>query len=152
MFSILLGALAGCNSPSPSHKNSDHSNGELPRLSFFVVYENAGDERRLVDSERYPRLGYIGAQPDLELRKIKAVEKAGSLEIDFEMGATDGAVLHQLTRQNVGRRLLLMLDGEPLMAPYMREAISGRQIRLAVSSRVQLDRVLAALLRMAQTE
>ena len=152
MFSILLGALAGCNSPIPSHKNSGLSNGELPRLSFFVVYENEGDDRRLVNSELLSKPGYIGAQPGLELREIKAVEKAGSLEIDLEMGATDAVVLHELTRQNVGRRLLLMLDGEPLMAPYIREAISGRQIRLAVSSRVQLNRVLAALRRMAQAE
>jgi len=67
----------------------------------------------------------------IEVTKAEALASAGVPVITIQMSSASAAAFGELTRANVGRGLELRLDGVPVMAPLIREAILGGSAQIS---------------------
>jgi hypothetical protein len=110
-----------------------------PALTFYIVSETKFEEGRFIDSPDLPKGGYIGATPDLTVTKLESVTRKmiPTFAVD-ENGKTTPALgptlvilmrpedAHKftvLTQRAIDRRVLMMLGGRPLIAPFVHEPI-----------------------------
>jgi preprotein translocase subunit SecD len=139
LFYILLAAAALITSRSHAATES----GSLS-LSFYLVSEKKIDGGRFINTPDCPKLGYIAAKPDLIITRLVAVNETVShefiidvdkngkqtktpvdrLALEITILPEDAQKLETLTRQNIGKRLLVMLGDETLVAPNINSPIS----------------------------
>jgi preprotein translocase subunit SecD len=67
--------------------------------------------------------------------------EAYELSIEIKMFPPDAKRFADLTRENVGRRLLLMLGNTPLIAPVIRMPIETGNLDLTLGERKDVDRI-----------
>lgn len=136
-------------------------------LSFFVVSESPVPGGRSIDTPEFSKLGYIRAQPDMVVLRLQSIATntahsfsryAGkTTEVDepavtIVMFPADVKRFAQLTRQNVGNRLLLMLADRPLIAPIIRMPIETSSLQLTLGKRTDADRIRDDLKSLVQHE
>jgi len=88
------------------------------KLSFWLVHEKPVDGGRQVDTNIIPTAAYIGTQPLLSVERLKAVSETDRWT-EIELNESDAPALDELTAQNRGRRLLIMLGNTSLAAPLI---------------------------------
>jgi preprotein translocase subunit SecD len=119
---------------------------ETNALSFFVVSDTAIPGGRYIDTAEFPKLGYISNAPSYVLTRLREVSTNDVTEIsimdrtsvstntspavDIRMFRTDGESFAEFTRQNIDRKVLLMLRDKPLLAPMVRAPIETGSIQL----------------------
>jgi hypothetical protein len=122
-------------------------------LAFYVVSEEKIDGGRFIDTLDFPKLGYIAAKPDLVITQLVAVSETVSHSSMMERGkdgkwvekplpdrpALDVQILPEdsqkfeaLTKQNIGKQVLLMVGDTPLTAPRVQSPISTRSFQLTI--------------------
>jgi preprotein translocase subunit SecD len=117
-------------------------------LQFLLVHETAETEVVLLRMQAEPdpeKRDYLagkdpltqqpvllerqgGLGPELFEDFYPAMDNAGKPCIGFKMSLAGGRVLYDLTSQNQGRKLAIVLDGEVLSVPTIRAAIRSRGI------------------------
>jgi preprotein translocase subunit SecD len=135
---------------------ADNTTSKTNVLRFFVVSESSIPGGRNIDTPELPKLGYIRAQPDMLVLGLQTVAtntthsisqyagkttEADKLAIDVVMLPADAKRFAELTRQNVGSRLLLMLGDRPLIAPVIRIPIEAGHLQFTLGKRKDADRV-----------
>ena len=146
---------------------ADATTGETNVLKFFLVSESPVAGGRNIDTAEFPKLGYIGAQPDMLVLSLKSVAtntahsishyagkttEADEPAITIMMFPTDARRLVDLTRENVGSKLLLMLGNRPLIAPIIRAPIETPSLELTLRKRKDVDRIRDDLKKLVRHE
>ena len=121
-------------------------------LSFYVVSEEKIDGGRLIDTLDLPKLGYIAAKPDLVITQLVAVsqtvvadggiyDKDGKqigrpgpdrAALDIMIRSEDSRKFEALTKENIGKRVLMMLGDVPLIAPIVQSPISTQSFQVII--------------------
>ena len=120
---------------------------DKPVLKVYIASKDPAAGKHQADFPKLPKVGYIADKPDLTISELEGVkyglapgyprpsggftppsEDRGSL--DLRLTEKDAEVLRQLTyaNTNVGARLLLMLNDQPLMAPDITAPMAGQQL------------------------
>jgi hypothetical protein len=131
-----------------------------PQLGFFVVSEEPAADLRFHDSPQYPRLGYIAARPDLIIAELESVSVATRREhsrqldskgniveqsddnrpcLEIQLLKRDSKAFEAFTSAHRGKQVLLMLDGDALMAPFISATISAKTIQVSIPKGVDAD-------------
>jgi hypothetical protein len=135
VFFVIARALALC--------------AETNALSFFVVSDTAIPGGRYIDTAEFPKLGYISNAPSYIVTRLRKVSTNDVTEVSLlrsggKVDATtkitrgvsitlfpdDTKAFADFTRQNVFRRILLMLGDQPLTAPRVLAPIETGDVRL----------------------
>ena len=119
------------------------------RLDFHIVHNEPLKAGRLVDTKEFPKLGYIATNPNLSIKHLKAASKAKATTALLTLHERDAKALAALTARCVGRRLLLTLNGRPLMAPTVREPIRAGQLAISIRDEKQMKQLLPVLRKLA---
>ena len=153
-LALALVLLAACAPVpiSPEAARRTAGSGRAPvSIEFYLVHEAPGEnvvERRM---ERTGEIVFLGPSPDLTERDIAWVEMQSerisgrpSLLVHFTpVGADKFAVL---TRQNVGRRLAIVVNGTIISTPLIRAEIrDGRATIQGFRSATEAQALAAAL-------
>jgi len=139
--------------------------GDQPVLGFYVVSSQPRAGLHYYDSPAFPKIGYIADKPDLLISQLKSVSIGtyrdrstivhadGSSEQSNEdrpslvihLTTTDANAFEDLTGAHLGERLLLMLENEPLFAPFIREKISTQPIQVGLRIGVDPEKLKRSL-------
>jgi len=112
--------LTGSGSRSPE--------GHSPALGFFILSTAPLPGGQFIDTKRLPKLGFVGATPDLKIDMLTQVvveeyrrsETNGIIGTEWifalHLTRADAKRIETLSKANVSRTVVIMLDQEPLCA------------------------------------
>ena len=127
---------------------------EKPALAFYVVSPEKIEGGRFIDTKAFPKLGHIAAKPALvitplkEARLIKQPGDRSNILITLQDNKVEQ--LADFTSKNVGKKILLMLGNEPLIAPRVLEKIRTPALQISLSEEKKRTRILKALKRLME--
>jgi preprotein translocase subunit SecD len=120
--------------------------GATNKLCFFVVSEKPIANGRYINSQEFPKLGYISNAPSYVLTRLretstndvtsttimngKIVSTNISAGISITLFPEDAKTFYNFTEENVLRKVLLMLGDQPVAAPRISEPIENGNVRL----------------------
>jgi hypothetical protein len=117
------------------------TNAVVP-LKFFTVKERQFAGARLIDTPTLPKLGYVAANPDMEVHRLSDLELREEVRTDSEskrhtnwvfsiwLIPDDVERFEALTTANLGRRILIAVGDRPIIAPMVRATISQGHVDL----------------------
>ena len=135
-------------------------------LSFYIVSDVKMEGGRFIDTADLPKVGYIGAKPDLAVTELvgvsrtppvshisvdangKTSESGAQRALMLELRDDDAKKFAALTERVAGSRLLLMLGDQPLMAPVVRARIETKRIQITLAANADDARLEGALRRL----
>lgn len=94
-------------------------------ISFWILSENKNEGGQYIDTKEFPKLGFVGATPDLTITRIKrvGVQDWGGTKLPaamtIELLQADAEQFSEFTRRNLGRRVLIKLGERPITAPLI---------------------------------
>ena len=134
-------------------------------LRFYVVSEEPITGGRYVDTPECPRVGYITNAPSLVITRLQSVSTNAShvvhgdsapeqikTDVLIQMFQPDAKRFADLTRQNIGRRLLISLGDRPLMAPVVQAPIESGNIQISLGEGKDAREIAAILKRFVRHE
>jgi hypothetical protein len=161
LFHIGLAAVALISSRAYSTTSTNSTT-----LAFYVVSKDKIDAGRFIDTPEFPRLGYIATKPDLVITRLVAVSETHPSKptvdkdgrwmatpsdepaLDVQILSDDSQKLEALTKQNIGKQVLLMLGDTPLIAPVVRAPISTQGFMITIKEQSKQKVVEDALKRL----
>lgn len=154
------------NSPLLTHA-ADDAKSPTNALRFFVVSDEKIPDGRYLDTAEFPKLGYIRNTPDLVVSNLQSVTTNTASWLETYQGkqtqksapafqilmlASDSKRFSELTRTNLGHRLLLMLEERPLIAPVIMSPIESGSIQVRLGEKNDSGIIAAALTKFVQHE
>ena len=122
---------------------------EKPTLAFYVVSPEKIEGGRFFDTKAFPKLGHIAAKPGLviaQLKEARRIKRPGDRpHILIALHDKHVNQLADFTGKNVGKKNLLMLGNEPLIAPRVLEKIRTPALQISLSEEQKRTRILKAL-------
>jgi preprotein translocase subunit SecD len=122
---------------------------EKPTLAFYAVSPQEIEGGRFIDTKEFPKLGYIAAKPGLvivQLKEARLITRPGNRpNILITLQDKQVNQLEDFTGKNVGKKILLLLDQEPLIAPRVLEKIRAPTLQISLSEEKKRTRILKAL-------
>ena len=169
-LSITNGFLAFCGliytKPSPEIRSQraipfdTNSNLRQPAfLKLFLVSTSSVPNGKLIDTEKFPNLGYISATPTLTVRKLRDVTLTEEIERDprngnfmnwnFAWQFPDDQTnsFRMITATNLGRILLLTIDDKPVIAPRIIGPIEAGRVSVSFGNRAEMEELRRQLSR-----
>jgi hypothetical protein len=146
---------------------ADTTAGTTNALRFFIVSEVPIPGGHYVDTPALPKLGYISNAPSLVVTGLQSVAKDTGRTITYYNGkkeegvrpgvtvqllTVDGSRFAELTRQNVGHRVLLMLGDRPLVAPFVQSPVEAGSLTVTVHEQKEADNLLTELKKFVKNE
>ena len=132
-----------------------------PSLSFYVISKDKINDGRFIDSPEFPKLGYISDKPRLVIVRLKSVlpgtredvlvDKEGDrtpvpkTALIIQMLPEDAKLFSELSKQVIGKRLLIMVGETPLMAPVVNSPIQTERFEISFGQKTNYDAVHEAL-------
>jgi len=115
----------------------------VPNVSFHIVSETNTSESIYIDTSNLPRLGYISRKPDLLVTEIESLSRGKTTSIRhgkqvdtptlaIGLTAKDAIILGKLTKDNLGKQMLVMIAGKPIVAPFIHGIIDTGHLLLKV--------------------
>ncbi len=96
-------------------------------LKFFVVSNTPVPDGRLIDTDHFPKLGFIGGSPTLKIRGLKELilkervfsEGQGRTNwfLSIVLNSEDAPQLEAITETNISMKVLIMIGNEFISAP-----------------------------------
>jgi hypothetical protein len=133
---------------------------KFPELKFFVVSTNPIPEGRWMDTDRFPKLGYISSNPTLTIRTLKEVSlEERSVELSqnqsrtfwafrVELTPEDVPSLRAITATNVLKTMLITVEDEPVIAPRIMMPLEKGVFEIKCDDRVLMEVVKEHLAKM----
>lgn len=148
---VLLLPLSACWLNPPTEKLPSEAGRPRISVQFFLVLETVGADivERKVESTGEVLL--LEKKPDLTERDIawarmETVRGTGRPSVLIHLTPLGRDKLDMLTRQNIGKRLAIVVDGRILSTPLIRGTISdGRASIQGFKSAAEAQRVADAL-------
>jgi hypothetical protein len=114
-------------------------------LSFYIVSEEKIDGGQFIDTPDFPKLGYIGVEPDLIITKLESVVTSTNQvmingksnvepSISILMQTDDAKKFSTLTEKAVGKQVLLKLGDVPLIAPRINMPIETPSLQISLGT------------------
>jgi hypothetical protein len=134
-------------------------------LRFYVVSDKPIGDGRYIDTPDCPKLGYIGRKPDLVITHLQSVSTntwqitsyangKSSVEtrhaIQIQMLAPDTKRFAELTRQNIGRHILVSFGDRPLTAPAVAAPIESGNVHITFAPGGDFEAIATALRRLVR--
>ena len=120
-----------------------------PTLAFYAVSPQEIEGGRFIDTKEFPKLGYIAVKPGLvivQLKEAHLITRPGNRpNILITLQDKQVNQLEDFTGKNVGKKILLLLDQEPLIAPRVLEKIRAPSLQISLSEEKKRTRILKAL-------
>ena len=151
--------------PDGAHTNAQTNASTEPCLvTLSVVSSNQIDGERLVDSQKFPKLGYVRTTPEVTIAKLRTVviethssaqpSQPGTPGRSFVIYLTeqDSRVIQSFTGTNVLRRILISVCGEPVAAPVLISPIDTGSLVFDCTDPVVAERLEQELTLMAREE
>lgn len=131
-------------------------------LEFYIVSETKTDGTRHFDSTKFKSLGFIANTPDLVISRIESVvsgpptevysaDKAGNIvkepsspTLVIRWFAEDAEKFTALTKRATDKRVLVMIAGKPLMAPWVRGEITMQSAQISLGKDQEDERMIRA--------
>jgi len=135
---------------------------DSPTLQFFIVGSDRIGDGRFIDTERFPKLGFIAPTPTLAIRRLKEVtleertrsDSAGQSRTAWSFGIfltqEDAARLKTVTATNVSTKLLIMVGDEPVSAPTITAPLETGSLVIECQDRSLMELVKRHLAKMEQ--
>ena len=155
-------SYAGSANDGVSHEQAVLARGkgqaDSPAIQLFVVRSDAIDDGRFIDTERFPRLGYIARSPIMAIRRLKdvtldeRVHSEGQSRTNWSFGIflthEDGAQLKIMTATNISTKLLIMVGKEPISAPTITAPLETGSLVIECQDRLLMESVKKQLAEM----
>jgi hypothetical protein len=131
-----------------------------PALKLFIVSSESFTNGDLIDTHRFPKLGYVSQRPTLAVSVIKeaAVEEhaASASGEQTETGCSftifltsqDASLLKSITATNTSKRVLIMVGNELVAAPFIVAPLETGSFMFECHDRPLIESVKDALRRM----
>ncbi|MBI5688144.1 MAG: hypothetical protein HZC54_23980 [Verrucomicrobia bacterium] len=115
----------------------------IPSVSFHIVSETNTSESIYIDTSNLPRLGYVSRKPDLLVTEIESLSRGKTTSIRdgkqvdtptlaIGLTAKDAIILGNLTKDNLGKQMLVMIADKPIVAPFIHGIIDTGYLLLEV--------------------
>jgi hypothetical protein len=115
----------------------------IPSVSFHIVSETNTSEGIYIDTSSLPRLGYVSRKPDFLVSEIESLSQGNTTSIrdgkqvntptlGIGLTAKDAVIFGRLTRENLGKQVLVMIAGKPIVAPRIYGIIDTGHLSLEV--------------------
>lgn len=149
LLMLLLTSCQSGNQGPDDGADEQRERLEDVQIEFFLATDSsaAGLTERPVRSEG--RVVFLSATPVLDTRQIESAQIA---ESEFGNGIrlilTDEGrtLLHEVTAANVGRIMAIVIDGEVISAPIIRDAMDTSQVLVTGSlTDEEMEWIVAAL-------
>jgi preprotein translocase subunit SecD len=122
-------------------------------LRFYVVSDNLIAGGRYVDTPECPKVGYVSNTPDLIVTNLQSVSTNALMTVvEIQMFEPDAKRFADLTRQNIGHRILISLGDRPLMAPIVQCAIENGKMQITAGEGRDIQAISAVLKRFVRHE
>jgi len=131
-------------------------------FSFWVVSASKIEGGRYIDTAKLEKLGWIGKEPALRVARLKSASSGHEpvnydgkspreeYRFDIDLLPEDAASFENLTRQNRGKQVLMMLGDQPLTAPRVNGPISGGQFVITVHDEKSYEELRVAFTRLVE--
>ena len=116
-----------------------------PELKMFVVSATPVPGGMFIDTERFPKLGFVSGTPSFALRQIQSVrieeespiEKGGQIEwsISIVLLPEDQSMLESFTTTNRASTVMIQVGDTILSAPTIRQPIMAGAFTVTCSNR-----------------
>ena len=108
------------------HQNSPElvANGSVPPGFKTMPLEEVRDGRRMIEQLVVKEQSESGLKGSVVQSAAGGRDSLGRPDIEFTLKAEAAAAFAKLTRENVGRRLAIVVDGKVLSAPVIRAPIT----------------------------
>jgi len=124
--------------------------GDSETLQFFLVCDDPISDGRFIDTERFPKLGFIARTPALAIHRLKEVTLEERVQFSQGQSRTnwsfniffveeDGAKLKALTATNVSKKLLIMIGNKPVSAPTIRAPLENNSVMIECDDRSLME-------------
>lgn len=143
---------------------ADAATNTTNALRFYVITEQPVSGGRYVDTRDFPKLGYISNAPSYVLARLQKVftndvtsvsflHRGDKVEIEtnttpavsITMFPGDAKAFAEFTRQNIDRKVVLILQDQPLMAPMIQAPIETGTLQLGWERRAFPKKVVEAI-------
>jgi hypothetical protein len=121
-------------------------------VALYVVDDPPTERDRYIDTPSLPHLGFIKSNPNFVAQNIASVELTESdlgysnsgkrYDIHIRFSIVDAKALENLVAQNFGKRILIMIDGEPVVAPFLLVPISDGQFNLSYEDKKSAKEIM----------
>jgi len=131
--------------------------GNIKDIAFHVVYDmnDPSPGWRYIDTTAFPHLGSIRTNADFVTQNIPLVEmteanlvpsSAGrQFDITIYLADSQTNTFANLMTRYSGKKLVMMVDNEPIAAPYILEPITDGRVSLSFRGRNQAEEVIKRL-------
>ncbi len=131
------------------HTCSVRATDEKPILAFYVLSPEKIEGGRFINTKAFPKLGHIAAKPALVITPLKEArlfkQPGDQPNILITLQSNQVEQLADFTSKNVGKKFLLMLGNEPLIAPRVLKKIRTPALQISLSEEKKRTRILKAL-------
>ena len=146
----LRASQAGADDSSPAPLPSSKAPFQI-RLVMDAQTEDSetiNDKSKPADTNSAPNSLYVQKTPLMDSTAIQSVQvsadASGRPQLDVVLTDQGRELFANITRDNVNKRLAIVMDGESYLAPIIRDEITGGKIQLTGSFTADQARVLAA--------
>ena len=105
-------------------------------MTFFLIHDRPVAGGKFIDSKQLPKLGYISSNPEFVIRQLKNVSLEGRKSAGPAGAATnwvfkcslnekDAAQFEKFTAVNISKRILIVVNDEPIVAPTILASIKN---------------------------
>jgi len=160
----MAGTQEGLSNGVHTKKGLPDGSTEPCLLTLSIVSSNRIEGTRFVDSQRFPRLGYVPMTPEVSIAKLRTVviERHPPTEPNQQafpgwsfvvyLTEEDSLVLQSFTRTNVSHRILISVNSEPVAAPVLLSPIDTGSFVFDCADRKVAERLERELTRMSKEE
>lgn len=146
-FSLLMLVLVGCRESAPP---------PTP-LSFYTLSTTKLEGGQFLDTEHYPKLGYIAATPELILSHLESVtpeatpaEGSKAPVIQVRLTPEGTKQLTDFTQRALHKTIVIRLGETILMAPKVNEAITSPDLGITLRESPNMKSIEAGLKKLAE--
>ena len=126
---------------------------QAPFQIRLVVDEQAANAETIIDKSKAPNANtaeslYVEKTPLMDSAAIQSVkvsaDRSGAPQLEIVLTDQGRELFANITKENVNKRLAIMMDGESYLAPIIRNEITGGKIQLTGTFTDDQARELAA--------
>jgi beta-lactamase regulating signal transducer with metallopeptidase domain len=145
--SILLGKNTERNTKKPSSDETKKSS--KPTLEFRIAQKESGEgltETKVEDKDEiiYMHKSAFITDADIKFAKVTK-ENGGSTAIQFELTPDAAKRMLKTTKENIGKKLVIIIEGKVMMAPKINAAISKSGIISGSFTEKEAERIVKAI-------
>lgn len=119
-------------------------------IQLYIVSESKLTPGSFIDTPKFPKLGYIAGKPDFLIEHIESLQEKiltnsrGEKQqgIVIACSKEEAAGLEKLTTENLGQKLLIIVGGDPVVAPWIWAPVTDGKIEITGLSKGDIQRFI----------